>query len=271
MKTLESIQESFHDEYVITPTDKAGNDFSTTWKQFDMHCLWKELVILEFGVQRKSSKTSRCLKSKPTTIVNRQALYMDKHNIDLDESQKPLPFLYWIPKMHRDPSKQRYIAASNSFSTTLCRKHIEQTHSTHCKAIFKNSGFNRMWIVDNPIDVTSSTISRKLIVKDQPGTFKHVFFLLCTPPSLTENLQNKLHGWSANVSMLDDARKFIRFGHASAHCTNTKGKHNDCWTKDDLIKHTKWLIDKMFCWLWWLFVQTSDWNSFGNWLCPPPS
>ena len=69
---------------------------------------------------------------------------MKKHNIKLDESQQKLPFLYWIPKMHKNPSKQRYIAASHSCSTkplskmiTYCLKLIQQTHTNHCKKIAK--------------------------------------------------------------------------------------------------------------------------------------
>ena len=80
---------------------------------------------------------------------------MEKHNIKLDKSQPKLPFLYWIPKMHKNPSKQRCIAASHPCTTkplskmiTYCLKLIQRTHN-YCKTIAKNSGYNRMWIVEN--------------------------------------------------------------------------------------------------------------------------
>ena len=242
--------ESFHEKYVITPTDKAGNNFSIICKQFYMHCLLKELDMLESDVQRNSAKTYRCLKSKPTTIVNRHALYMDKHNIGLDESQKRLPFLYWIPKMHKNPSKQRYIAASHSCSTkplskmiTLCLKLIQQTHSNHCKAIFKNSGFNRMWIVDNSIDVVEKI---KEINRKGPTRNIRTYDFSTLYTSIPHKKLKEQIAWVISQCFNDDARKFIRFGHASAHWTNSKGKHKHCWSKDDLIKHTKWLIDNIF-------------------------
>jgi len=62
--------------------------------------------------QSQSKSTYKCLKSKPSMIVNRHAKYMKEHDIGLDKPQLKLPFLYWIPKMHKNPSKQRYIAAS---------------------------------------------------------------------------------------------------------------------------------------------------------------
>ena len=126
-------------------------------------------------VQRNSAKTYRCLKSKPTTIVNRHALYMDKHNIGLDESQKRLPFLYWIPKMHKDPSKQRYIAASARCSTkplsailTKCLKLIEGQHRIIGKRYFTNHGINPMWIIDNSTAVHSmiADLNRKKQVRN---------------------------------------------------------------------------------------------------------
>ena len=113
------------------------------------------------GEQTLTSKsTYEHLKSKSNIIVRRHVNYMKEHNIDLTESQLKLPFIYWIPKMHKSPSKQRYIAASHSCSTkplskmiTFCLKLIQETQTNYCKAIAKNKGFNRMWIVDNSVDV----------------------------------------------------------------------------------------------------------------------
>ena len=133
---------SFHDKYVITPTDKAGNNFSIVCKKFYIKCLLKELNLLPDSKkgQSQSKSTYKCLKSKPSMIVNRHANYMKEHGIGLDKSQLKLPFLYWIPKMHKNPSKQRYIATSHSCSTkplskkiTYCLKLIQQTHINHCK------------------------------------------------------------------------------------------------------------------------------------------
>ena len=78
----------------------------------------KELNILKDSENKnKTESTYVRLKTKPERIVKRHVAYIEKHNIDLDESQLKLPFLYWIPKMHKIPSKQRYIAASHSCST----------------------------------------------------------------------------------------------------------------------------------------------------------
>ena len=124
----------------------------------------KELGILQDSNHRKSNiqnkRTYKRLKTKPSVIVKRHATYMHRHDISLVKSQLKLPFLYWTPKMHYFISKQRYIAASYSCSTkplskliTFALKLVQQTHTNHCKKLFQNCGYNRMWIVDNSIKV----------------------------------------------------------------------------------------------------------------------
>ena len=51
-----------------------------------------------------------------TSIINRHVLFL-KTALKATEIPETLPFLYWIVKMHKIPSKQRYIAASSCCST----------------------------------------------------------------------------------------------------------------------------------------------------------
>ena len=234
-----------HAKYVITPTDKAGNNFSIVCKKFYIHCLLKELDILKDPDKEKKSQPStyKCLKTKPSIIVNRHVNYMNTHGISLDESQLKLPFLYWIPKMHKSPSKQRYIAASHSCSTkplsqmiTFCLKLIQQTHSNHCKTILKNSGYNRMWIVDNSVDVT-----QKIIELNRKGPIKnirtHDFSTLYT--SIPHRQLKEQISWVISQCFDDENRQFIRIGNGSARWSSSRGKSKHCWDKDELINHVK--------------------------------
>ena len=138
-KSVKHYLQNFHDKFVITPTDIANNNFSIVCLTFYIECLLKELNIREElkGKTKKTNSTYKWLKSKPSAIINRHAKYMKNHKIALAESQKSLPFLYWIPKMHKKPSKQRYIAASHTCSTkplskmiTFCLKLIQTTENT---------------------------------------------------------------------------------------------------------------------------------------------
>ena len=99
----------------------------------------------------------------PKDIINRHKRYV-KSNLNIDHVTEKLPFLYWIPKMHKKPySKQRYIAASYACTTkdisailTKCLKLIEKQHHIIGRQYEKNYGINPMWILHNSSTVHQS-------------------------------------------------------------------------------------------------------------------
>ena len=226
----------FHEKFVITPTDKAGNNFSI---------VCKELNILETC---NTNTTYRCLKSKRELIVKKHVKYMDFHKIALDDSQKCLQFLYWIPKMHKNPSKQRYIAASHSCSTkrlskmiTFCLKLIQTTCENFCKAVHKTRGFNRMWIVNNSIDVL-----KKISKFNRRGRMRNIrtydFSTLYT--SIPHKSLKAQMEWVISQCFNNSTRKFICIGKNSARWSTRRGKVS--WTQNELTNHVKWLINNIY-------------------------
>ena len=81
---------------------------------------------------------------------------MKHNNIVLPEELKRLPIFYAIPKMHKPIPKMRYIAASNRCTTkplsqiiTKCLKLITEQHRKYCDQIYRRTGVNRMWVINN--------------------------------------------------------------------------------------------------------------------------
>ena len=67
-----------------------------------------------------------------------------------------LPSLYWIPKLHKDPYKERYIAGSSHCSTkplskilTTILTTVKEGLQTYCEEVYSTSGVNQMWILKN--------------------------------------------------------------------------------------------------------------------------
>jgi hypothetical protein len=65
-----------------------------------------------------------------------------------------LPYLYWIPRLHRTPYKERYVTGTKTFSTkplsilltkifTAGKKKLQM----HCSTVYARSGVNQMWIL----------------------------------------------------------------------------------------------------------------------------
>ena len=162
-------------EFVFVPTDKASNNIAVVCKKFYIEQSMKELdIFLNSSIKKDADKTyvpvvNEDLKS----LVRRHSRFMKANSIEISED---LPFLYWIPKMHKKPySKQRYIAASARCSTkslsailTKCLKLIERQHRIIGKRYFTNHGINPMWIIDNSTAVHSmiADLNRKKQVRN---------------------------------------------------------------------------------------------------------
>ena len=87
-------------------------------------------------------------------IIKRHKTYMKRY-LNQTDTTETLPFLYWLPKLHKSPTKQRYIAAydctTKYLSKTLskCLKLIEKQHLSMARSYSKYWGLNPMWILPN--------------------------------------------------------------------------------------------------------------------------
>ena len=244
--TVQTFLTELHKKYVIVPTDKASNNFSIVCKSFYIQCLLKELNIL--GYKQKEG-TYKFVDTLQEDIVKDQISYMQKHKFSLEQSQQLLPFLLWVPKMHKSPSKQRYIADSHccttkplSASIAKCLKLVQHAHSNYCKAIKHTTGFNRMWIVDNSMEVLGiiEDYSKKHIIKDI-NTWD--FSTLYT--TLPHNKLKTALEWVITKCFNASSRKFIRIFDKYATWSRTRGKGR-AWGKSDLINHINWLVDNIY-------------------------
>jgi hypothetical protein len=102
-----------HDKYVIVPADKAPKDIVCVYKSHYIDCLIKEL-----GIHNSLGNPTYT----PTTHTKEEIL--DNHRsvlcsfrISIKDEELDLPSLYWIPKLHKCPFKQRYIAGAAKCST----------------------------------------------------------------------------------------------------------------------------------------------------------
>ena len=83
---------SLHDNYMVVPADKASNNIVISIRH--KVTLHTHAPILDNNLSVLTSYGIKCLKE------------------DID-----LPILYWIPKLHKNPYKQRYIAGPARCST----------------------------------------------------------------------------------------------------------------------------------------------------------
>ena len=92
--------------------------------------------------------------------------------IETSDDNLDLPYIYWMPKMHKNPYKHRFIAGSSKCSTkplssllTKLLTHIKQCLQKYCETAYSRSGINQMWILKN---------LKELLEHLKSQTFNHV-------------------------------------------------------------------------------------------------
>jgi len=95
-----------------------------------------------FDEEKKAGRTYHEVKNSALEIIEKHKLENKTFRVIMDEKQNQLPILLWIPKMHKNPSKQRFIAASHSCTTknlssliSKCLKLIQKAHQVYCERI----------------------------------------------------------------------------------------------------------------------------------------
>ena len=97
----------------------------------------------------------------PTTLTKEKIL--DNHRsvlcsfgISNKDEELDLPSLYWIPKLHKCPFKQLYIASSVKCSTkprskllTCILSAVKTGLQSYCDTSYSRDGVNQMWIPEN--------------------------------------------------------------------------------------------------------------------------
>ena len=152
-----------HENYVLTPVDKASKNIAITCKQFYLKTIYTELY--------NNSDHDSTSSNLPTDVVNvysesslTEPEAVAKHHDHMRSIQMPfnadkfnsLPFIYMTPKFHKTPIKFRFIVASNNCSTkplsnaiSKALKQVRLKRMYYCEKLYQYDGINRYWIIDN--------------------------------------------------------------------------------------------------------------------------
>ena len=125
---------------------------SFSYARLTYSCLKKEL-----GDQNSVNISTYQLTNftKEEILANHQSV-LSSFGVSTPDDDVDLPSLYWIPKLHKDPYKQRFIAGSSKCSTKPLSKLLTSVLTTvkdglkkYCDIIYSRSGINQMWILKN--------------------------------------------------------------------------------------------------------------------------
>ena len=97
-------------------------------------------------------------------------------NIPSGKESEDLPYLYWKPKLHKTPNKERYIAGSSTYSTKELSIHltkilcaIKEGQQKYCETVYPRNGINH--ILKNSKDILDNLKSRSFSQVSSIKTF----------------------------------------------------------------------------------------------------
>ena len=129
----------------------------------------------ELSINSGGSSSNSTYKNQDVTadeiIWTHTTILENVFHATLQQKEKQLPQIYWIPKLHKTPYKAQFIAGSSSCTTTKISKFITaclELIKGHCtsygKTILQRSGLNCMWIINNSFDVIRTKSNFRLIM-----------------------------------------------------------------------------------------------------------
>ena len=112
------------EQYATCPIDKAANSIGFIRKKYYIQVLLKKLGLLS-----TTSSTNQQVNNALHNIFQQQNNTLDsffglKNN---DGEFNSLPFIYWLPKMHKISSSARFIIAGKKCINKQLIKHVKST------------------------------------------------------------------------------------------------------------------------------------------------
>ena len=105
-------------------------------------------------------------------ISRHLCMYIVSYVVIILQSSLDLPTFYWLPKLHKNPYKSRFISNSSHCSTTILSKHITSALTAvkdhvikYSETAFSNSNVNYFWSIKN-----SSEVIEKLRLRNFQGS-----------------------------------------------------------------------------------------------------
>jgi hypothetical protein len=147
--------------------------------------------LVAFGYTSSNTTYKPTPFDKDEILANHRS-FMTPLNIPSGKESEDLPYLYWIPKLHKTPYKERYIAVSSTCSTKELSIHLTKIMSAvkegqqkDCETVYSRSGITHMWILKEETPIHMSIKINRL----EEG--HNLYPLVCRRPAETVSLQRR--------------------------------------------------------------------------------
>lgn len=238
-----------HSKFVVVPIDKAANNVALICKRY-----YIQKLLNEVGVPGNASPTYKLSEKDPDDVIHNNVLLCEKYGITLEERIQTLPFMYWLPKMHYNPPRARFIIASSSCSTkplskitsAIFKRIFDSVRSFHKKSYFYKN-YNRFWVIENssPIIDKLTQINERKRAKDISTYDFSTLYTNLEHDSLIQNL-NEIIDFAFNGGKKKaEYRQYITVTKYAVFWSKKK-RGNDSFTKQQVKQLVLHLIKETY-------------------------
>ena len=189
--------------------------------------------------------------SVPTSeheVVSEHIKTCEIFRVNIKITQHKLPTMYWIPKLHKNPYKARFISSASSCTTTelsklltSCLTKIKEHVQFYCNKTYENSGINLFWSIKNSTEVLDKLeINRFLASSISTYDFSTLYTTL--PHAMIKDKLSKLI-----IKTFDrEKRTYLACNAVHAYFTNEPPKYHTSWTCSEVCDSLAYLLDNIF-------------------------
>ena len=234
-----------HEKFVVVPADKASNNIVFVCKTHYINCLMEELGMSTMTGNPTYNLTAM---SKEEVLQNHHSVMLT-FGISLPEEDIDLPKLYWIPKLHKNPYKQRYIAGSAKCSTkpisqilTRILTAVKEGLQKYCDTVYARSGVNQMWILKNSKELLENLKAQSLHSVNSIKSFD-----FSTIPH--DKLKSKLKAIINQCFFHKNGNRrfqYVVIGYKDTYFVRDQSDAPQKYSDADVIKMLEYLIDNIF-------------------------
>ena len=246
---VSNVLSELHDQFVLVPADKASNNIVFVCKKYYFNCL-----IQELGLNSNSNNpTYKATTFSESEVLTNHKSVLSSFGVKVDTDSLELPYLYWIPKLHKNPYKERYIAGSSRCSTkplsvllTKILTTIKEGLQTYCSTAYSRSGVNQMWILKNSKDLVDNLKSPHFNTVHSIRSYDFSTLYTTIPH---EKLKLRLADIIKSAFFHKNGNrryKFLVIHHLGNYFVKDHTSSKNKYTEDDIIKMLNFLIDNIF-------------------------
>ena len=237
--SLKTELDRLQDLYVITPTDKAQNNIIFTCKPFYVKIMKKELSAPGLNTYQPTVLTLE-------NVIDTTCQFSRDMGVEVSEAMRDIPVIYWIPKMHKNPTSQRFIAGSKfctiknlsklfSKALKLILSHLENYNRT----VFQRSGLKYFWIIDNSLEFLDNI---KHLKTDNIETYDFSTLYTSLPHG---KIREKFKKFFKKIFEREN-KKYINVNFKKAYFSDSEQRGFRSFTQPNLLLILNFILDNIY-------------------------